>query len=186
MFSSCNDNFISKTVYWTYPPRGPIIYSSEESWEMMKGSQLQKWHDWRCIVQIRNTWCSIGKTKGTYVVFSTKIVISAGLFHCMMTSSNGSIFRVTGPLCGNSPVTGEFPAQRPVTRSFDVFFDLRLNKRLSKQSCDWWFETPSRPLWRHSNGYVTIDIAIKAAVLLARHMRRLWEFVFNYIAIQWI
>ena len=28
---------------------------------------------------------------------------------------------------GNSPVTGEFPAQRPVTRSFDVFFDLRLN-----------------------------------------------------------
>ena len=35
-------------------------------------------------------------------------------------------------LCaGNSPVTGEFPAQRPVTRSFDVFFDLWLNKRLS-------------------------------------------------------
>ena len=35
---------------------------------------------------------------------------------------------------GNSPVTGEIPGQRPVTRSFDVFFDLRLNKRLSKQS----------------------------------------------------
>ena len=31
---------------------------------------------------------------------------------------------------GNSPVTGEFPAQRPVTRSFDIFLDLRLNKRL--------------------------------------------------------
>ena len=46
-------------------------------------------------------------------------------------------------LCaGNSPVTCEFPAQRPVTRSFDVFFDLRLNKRLSKQSWGWWFETP--------------------------------------------
>ena len=39
---------------------------------------------------------------------------------------------------GNSPVTGEFPAQRPVTRSFDVFFDLRLNQRLSKQSWGWW------------------------------------------------
>ena len=52
---------------------------------------------------------------------------------------------------GNSPVPGEFPAQRPVTRSFDVFFDLRLNKRLSKQSWGWWFETPSCPLWRHSN-----------------------------------
>ena len=52
---------------------------------------------------------------------------------------------------GNSPIPGEFPAQRPVTRSFDVFFDLRLNKRLSKQSWGcWWFETLSRPLWRHT------------------------------------
>ena len=49
----------------------------------------------------------------------------------MMTSSNGNIFRVTGHLCGEFT----FPAQRPVMRSFDVFFDLRLNKRLSKQ---WW------------------------------------------------
>ena len=39
----------------------------------------------------------------------------------------------------------EFPAQRPMTRSFDVFFDLRLNKWLSKQSWGWWFETPSPP-----------------------------------------
>ena len=30
---------------------------------------------------------------------------------------------------GNSPVPGEFPAQKPVTRSFGVFFDLRLNKK---------------------------------------------------------
>ena len=51
----------------------------------------------------------------------------------------------------NSPVTGEFPTQRPVTRSFDAFCDLRLNKRLSKQSWGWWFETPSCPLWRHCN-----------------------------------
>ena len=47
--------------------------------------------------------------------------------------------------------TEAFPAQRPVTRSFDVFFDLRLNKRLSKQSWGWWFKTLSRPLWRHCN-----------------------------------
>ena len=52
---------------------------------------------------------------------------------------------------GNSPVPGEFPAQRPVTRSFDVFFDLRLNKRLSKQPWGWWFETPVWSLWRHRN-----------------------------------
>ena len=50
---------------------------------------------------------------------------------------------------GNSPVPGDFPAQRPVTRS--VSFDLRLNKRLSKQSWGWWFETLSRSLWRHPN-----------------------------------
>ena len=50
----------------------------------------------------------------------------------MMTSSNGNIFRVTGHLYGE--FTGEFPAQRPVTRGFDVFFDLCPNKRLSKQS----------------------------------------------------
>ena len=48
-------------------------------------------------------------------------------------------------------VTGEFPAQRPVTRSFHVFFDLRLDERLNKQSRGWWFETPSRSLWRHRN-----------------------------------
>ena len=51
----------------------------------------------------------------------------------MMTSSNGNIYRVTGPLCGEFTGPGEIPAQRPVTRSFDVFFDLRPNKRLSKQ-----------------------------------------------------
>ena len=52
---------------------------------------------------------------------------------------------------GNSPVPGEFPTQRPVTRSFDVFFDVRPNKQLSKQSWGWWFETLSPSLWRHRN-----------------------------------
>ena len=69
----------------------------------------------------------------------------------MMTSSNGNIFRVTGPLCGEFTGPVEFLAQRPVTRSFDVFFDLRLNKRLSKQPWGWWFEMPSWSLWRHCN-----------------------------------
>ena len=65
----------------------------------------------------------------------------------MMTSSNENIFRDTGPLCCSPVVT----TQRPVTRGFDVFFDLHLNKRLSKQSRRWWFETPSLSLWRHCN-----------------------------------
>ena len=59
---------------------------------------------------------------------------------------------------GNSPVPDEFPAQRPVTRSFEVFFDLRLNKRLSKQSWAWGFETLSRPLWRQCNVHSTLYI----------------------------
>ena len=73
-----------------------------------------------------------------------------------MTSSNGTIFRVTGPLCGEFTGPGEFPAQRPVTRSFDVFFDLRLNKRLRKQQRRWWFETPPWLSWRHCNVYCDI------------------------------
>ena len=63
------------------------------------------------------------------------------------------IFSALLVLCaGNSTVTGEFPTQRPVTHSFDVFFVLVLNKRLSKQLWVLWFQTPSRPLWRHCNG----------------------------------
>ena len=69
----------------------------------------------------------------------------------MMTSSNGNIFCVTGHLFGEFTGHRWILAQRPVTRSFDVFCDLRLNKRLSKQSWCWWFGTQSRPLWRHCN-----------------------------------
>ena len=58
-------------------------------------------------------------------------------------------------LCeGNPPSTGGFLLQRPVVRSFGVFVDLRLNKRLSKQSRRRWFETPSRSLWRHYNAAI--------------------------------
>ena len=57
-------------------------------------------------------------------------------------------------LCaGDSPVTGEFPSQRPLMRRFDVFFDLYLDKRLSKQSKRQWFDTPSYSSWRHCNAY---------------------------------
>ena len=66
----------------------------------------------------------------------------------MMTSSNGNIFRVTGRLCDEFAGHRWIPrTQRPMTQSFD----LRLNKRLSKQSRGWWFETPSCPLWRRCN-----------------------------------
>ena len=69
----------------------------------------------------------------------------------MITSSNGNILGLMALCEGQSPVKGEFPSQRQVTRSFEVFFDLRLNKQLSKQSKRRWFETPLRLSWRHCN-----------------------------------
>ena len=59
---------------------------------------------------------------------------------------------------GNSPITGEFPSQGPVTRSFDGFFNLRLKKGLCKQSWGWWFETPLHSLWRHCNETLFLPI----------------------------
>ena len=73
----------------------------------------------------------------------------------MMASSNGNISRVTGHLCG------EFTGHRWIPRTMASYAELwyslwsGLNKRLSKQSWDWWFETLSRPLWRHRNDYDT-------------------------------
>ena len=67
----------------------------------------------------------------------------------MMTSSNGNIFRVTGPLCGEFTGPGEFPAQRPVTRIFDVFFDLRWMK-------DWINNREAGDLRRHRGHYYVI------------------------------
>ena len=74
-------------------------------------------------------------------------------------------------------VSGEFPAQRPVTRSFDVFFDLRLNKRLSKQLGGWWFGTLSRPLWCPRNvnssciSYVYIKTWVQSTQRQEMHMK---------------
>ena len=116
--------------------------------------------------QYGNTFRIIGLLQGKFMVTVTlsfdicfveilntlvKKAIQFPLIHLMMTSSNGNIFRVTGPLCGEFTGPGEFPTQRPVTRSFDVFFDLRLNKRLSKQPRGWWFEMPSWSLWCQCN-----------------------------------
>ena len=79
-------------------------------------------------------------------VFIDHILMTSWWRHQMETFSALLAF-----CAGKSPVTGKFPSQRPVTRSFDVSFDLCLNKRLCKQSRCRWFETPSRSLWRHCN-----------------------------------
>ena len=82
-----------------------------------------------------------------------KPAVTRGFSLHMMTSSNGKFSALLAFCAGNSPVPGDFPAQRPVTWSFDVFFDLYPNKRLSKQWWGWWFETPLCPLWRHRNDW---------------------------------
>ena len=83
----------------------------------------------------------------------------------MMTSSNGNIFALLALCAGNSPVTGEFPSQRPVTQSFDVFFDLRLNKRLSKQSRYRWVR-------RHRAYY---DVNVMDRRLRATNRQAWWQ-----------
>ena len=98
--------------------------------------------------RLNQLWLACSRRQGHDLVSSTvdRQWLVAWWRHQMET------FSALLALCaGNSPATGEFPAQRPVTRSFDVFFDLPLNKRLSKQSWCWWFETPSHSLRRHSN-----------------------------------
>ena len=83
---------------------------------------------------------------------------------CMMTSSNWNICRVTGHLCG------EFTGPRWISRTnasdagLWCFFDLRLNKRLRRQSWGWWFETLLRPLWRHCNGSSISRVHISSVI----------------------
>ena len=67
----------------------------------------------------------------------------------MMTSSNENIIRVAGPSLGES--TGHWSPKGQWRGGLKFFFDLRLDKGLSKKWRRRWFETPSRPLWRHRN-----------------------------------
>ena len=115
------------------------------------------WHFLKNIHWYVENWCCFLHT----VELSNLALKTARLPHIchMMMSSNGNTFRVTGPLCREFtghrwiPCTKAMP---PVTWSFDVFFELRLNKQLSKQSWGWWFEMPSCPLWRYCNDMIPV------------------------------
>ena len=97
-----------------------------------------------------NNICWIFLFGDPFDIFNNPFIWSCftGCWDCtrfVMTSSNGNI-------CVSCPmVTSELPSQKPATWSLDVFFHLWLNQWLSKQSWDWWFETPSCSLWRHCN-----------------------------------
>ena len=77
-------------------------------------------------------------------------LISPTDFNKMMTSSNGN-FSPLLAFCGEFTGDRWIPSTKTSDAEFWRFFDLRLDKRLSKQSWDWWFETPSFSLWRHYN-----------------------------------
>ena len=81
------------------------------------------------------------------------------VFGCTLAHINAILRHCT------TSVTGEFPSQSPVTRSFCAFFDLRLNKLLNKQSWCWWFETPSHSICRHYNGYFCYNWWLMANML---------------------
>ena len=79
---------------------------------------------------------------------------------------------------GNSPVIGEFPAQRPVTR----------NKRLSKQWWGWRFETPSRPLWRHNNviiWFCNVKVELVQCCDKTANEVRSWLHNWDYLGLCW-
>ena len=114
------------------PPDAELLYHQSQKSEKNSTRMLPM-----CFLWHENTTCCCGSLCPDFIF--------------MMTSSNGNIFCITGPLWGEPPVTGGFPSQMPVTLSFDVFFDLCLNKRLNKQSRHRWFETPSCSLWCHYN-----------------------------------
>ena len=85
------------------------------------------------------------KTVNEYVSYHRSHQKSKAWWHQQIET-----FSVLLVLCeGNPPVTHGFHSQRPVTQSFDAFFDLCVNKRLSKQSWCQWFEMPSCSLWHH-------------------------------------
>ena len=89
--------------------------------------------------------------------FYTGCAWSCQMIQVMLTSSNGNIFRVTGPLWVESIGHRWIPSQKQVARRLDVFFDLRLNKRLSKQSRRQWFDTLLRSLCHHCYEYRRVN-----------------------------
>ena len=98
------------------------------------------WTNNRVVSDLNVIFCEHDLIASKCVIFHRLCAI-----HCnsLWRDQMNTFFALLALCAGNSPVTGEFLAQRPVTRSFDVSFDLRMNK-----SWGWWFETQ---LWRHCN-----------------------------------
>ena len=136
-FLSFLDKYCSQVVESILHGRQELVYSIYSiPWLLVPWQHKEQGHQWSCY------WLSL------HEIFS----LTAPKGSSMMTSSNGNIFHVTGTLLNITCHRWIPCTQRPVTRSFDVLFDLRLNKRWNKQSLVWGFEMPSGSLWRQCNG----------------------------------
>ena len=133
----------SDVIIWS-----PECHWSNPEWADPTGTKLKHQLYFLCTVRHVNF-------TPNYVLVDHTHYVYYNLKATMMTSWNGKFSTLLALCAGNSSVTGEFLAQRPMTRSFDVFFDLPLNKRLSKRWWGWSFETPSRSLWRHRNALLS-------------------------------
>ena len=168
MYSINNRQIMALAVIWKSAEKWPSI--GWESPQNREGLDCRYFHQTIlfnghncCMLYCVKTNCTTKKSNSADYFLSVLLAYMApgisamlqgiALCHWATSHTHDDVikwkhFRVTGPLCTGP---GEFPTQRPVTRSFDVFFDLRLNKRLSKQPWGWWFETLSWSLWRHWN-----------------------------------
>ena len=151
-----------------YNPRYSCCYEDAGSSEIQRKCTVGLWNDAAIPEQIRpkrikTVSCTREQPSQGYKSSEWEYINSSLQERLMMTSSNGSISRVMALCAGNSPVTGEFPSQRPVTRSVDVFCDLPLNKRLRWRQ---WFETTLLSSWRHCD--VDVAISTLVAVFVAR------------------
>ena len=91
------------------------------------------------------------KQSQTQITLRIFIITAFSVDKSMMTSSNGNIFRVTGHLCGEFTGLRWIPRTKASDAELWCFLWFVPDKRLSKQSWGWWFETQSGSLWRHSN-----------------------------------
>ena len=134
---------VKSLVYFSKgAPMGCIAFTHQK---FISNSNLSK-HPWSWLFGY-----DIFMTFQRHDFINGNISCSNVTLHIMITSSNGNIFRVTCPLCGNSPVTGEFTSQRPMTRSFVVFLISAWTNGSVNNRDPRWFETPLHSLWRHCN-----------------------------------
>ena len=147
----CTQRRTQYTVLWTSSQESTVLINSF-LWKCQLANS--RWTYWSVDILLQETCFPVSER---FTVYTRDCVVEVQWRTLTWWRHQMETFSALLAICaGNSPVPGEFPALRPVTWSFDVFFDLRLNKRVSKQSWGWWFETLSHPLWRRHYNEVSL------------------------------